>query len=77
MGLPFFQVYERYAWIPQAAMLFIMVGSAGPHFNMSAATEGDAVTSAGNRLSFLALALSACNAWAPAAADYVSHQKAN
>lgn len=52
------------------AMLFILIGCAGPYFDVSTPSQGDSATIAGNRLSFLSLSLSACSAWAPAGADY-------
>lgn len=70
VGLPLFHIYERYAFIPQAIVLFILIGSAGPYFDMSFSTEGTSATIAGDRLSFLSLCLSATAAWAPAGADY-------
>ncbi|KAJ9624112.1 Vitamin B6 transporter [Taxawa tesnikishii (nom. ined.)] len=70
VGLPLFHIYERYAWAPQMAMLFILIGCAGPYFDVSTPSQGDSATIAGNRLSFLSLSLSACSAWAPAGADY-------
>lgn len=73
IGLPLFHIYERYAWIPQAIILFILIGSAGPYFDMSFATGGNSATIAGDRLSFISLCLSAVSAWAPAGADYVCY----
>ncbi|OJJ43915.1 hypothetical protein ASPZODRAFT_135317 [Penicilliopsis zonata CBS 506.65] len=69
-GMTLFQQYERWAWIPQVVAMFVLVGSAGPNFDTSLASTGDAATIAGNRLSFFSLCLSAAVAWAPAGADY-------
>lgn len=70
IGLPMFHIYERYAWAPQMAILFIMCGCAGQYFDTTTPSVGDSTTIAGNRLSFFSLALSACSAWSPAGADY-------
>ena len=68
---------KSYAWLPQLIVLFVLVGSAGPSFNSSAVSTGDATTIAGNRLSFFSLALSAPLTWAPAAADYFVYYPAS
>ncbi|CZR61700.1 uncharacterized protein PAC_11597 [Phialocephala subalpina] len=47
-----FHHYERYAWIPQVLVLFILIGSVRPYFNSSLQSIGDARTVAANRLSF-------------------------
>lgn len=60
----------RYAWIPQVLVLFILIGSAGPYFNASLQSIGDARTVAANRLSFFSLCLYVPNSWAAAASDY-------
>ncbi|PSS12217.1 hypothetical protein M430DRAFT_60497 [Amorphotheca resinae ATCC 22711] len=70
IGLPIFHIYERYAWAPQVAVCFILVGCAGPYFNTSTPSIGDGPTIAGNRLTFFSLCLSSCIAWAPAGADF-------
>ncbi|KAJ5627278.1 hypothetical protein N7528_004705 [Penicillium herquei] len=69
-GMRVFHIYERWAWIPQLIAAFVLVGSAGPKFDTSIQTTGDAATVAGNRLSFFSLCLSASVAWAPAGADF-------
>lgn len=62
--------YHRYAAIPQLLALFVLVGSAGPHFDSTLESTGDAVTLAANRLSFLSLCFYIPNSWAAAASDY-------
>ncbi|KAH8646142.1 nucleoside transporter family [Xylariales sp. PMI_506] len=69
-GLPLFHIYERYAWVPQLLVLFILVGVAGSNFDTSYASDGDAETVNANRLSFFSLCLSSAVAWAPVGADY-------
>ena len=39
-GIKLFHIYERYAFIPQLLVLFILVGVAGPKFNAGSATSG-------------------------------------
>lgn len=68
--MPVIHVYEKYAWIPQAAVLLILAGCAGPHFDTATPSTGSAATIAGNRLSMFALCLSAPASWAPAGADF-------
>ena len=62
--------YERYAWLPQIVVLSILAGVAGPRFDLSGASQGDARTKAGNRLSFFSLCLSAAITYAGGGADY-------
>lgn len=67
----------RWAWIPQLLALFVLVGSAGPKFDTSIVSTGDAATVNGNRLSFFSLCLSSSVAWAPAGADYYVYYPAS
>lgn len=48
-GLPLFHTYERYAWAPQMAVVFILIGVAGPNFDVHYASEGNSATIAGDR----------------------------
>ncbi|KAK4501611.1 hypothetical protein PRZ48_007420 [Zasmidium cellare] len=70
MGMPIIHTYEKYAWIPQAAVLLILAGCAGPYFDTTTPSTGNTATIAGNRLSMFALCLSAPASWAPAGADF-------
>ncbi|KAL8701805.1 MAG: hypothetical protein Q9201_004719 [Fulgogasparrea decipioides] len=69
-GMAIFHIYERWAWIPQVIVLFILVGSAGPSFdaNLQNTVEGAAVTA--GRLSFFSLQLSVPVSWAAASSDF-------
>ncbi|KAM7211407.1 putative purine-cytosine transporter [Rhypophila decipiens] len=70
-GMRVFHSYERYAWIPQLLVLFVLVGSAGPRFDSSLqSVTGEGISLAANRLSFLSLCLYVPNSWAAAASDY-------
>lgn len=69
-GYQVFHYYERYAWAPQLIVLCILAGVAGPRFDVSTVSEGDATTVIGNRLSFFSLCLSAAITYAGGASDY-------
>ncbi|KAF2468744.1 putative vitamin B6 transporter [Lindgomyces ingoldianus] len=69
-GMHAFHAYERYAWLPQVLILFILVGSAGPGFNTSISSTGSTPTIIGHRLSYLTLCMSSPLAWSASAADY-------
>ncbi|KAL9024091.1 MAG: hypothetical protein Q9196_006768, partial [Gyalolechia fulgens] len=69
-GMTIFHVYERWAWIPQLIVLFILVGSAGPSFNSSLQSIGDSGAVTAGRLSFFSLQLSVPASWAAASSDF-------
>ncbi|KAI8623951.1 permease for cytosine/purines, uracil, thiamine, allantoin-domain-containing protein [Xylariaceae sp. FL1651] len=69
-GMKFFHYYERFAWIPQLLALFVLIGCAGPSFDISAQSVGGPAIIAANRLSFLSLCLYVPNSWGAAAADF-------
>ncbi|KXX76635.1 Vitamin B6 transporter TPN1 [Madurella mycetomatis] len=60
----------RFAGIPQLLVLFTLIGCAGPYFDTSSQSLGEAPTIAANRLSFLSLCLYVPNSWAAAASDF-------
>lgn len=62
--------HDRWAWIPQVMVLFILVGSAGPSFNANLQTTGDAGAITAGRLSFFSLQLSVPVSWAAASSDF-------
>lgn len=70
LGMQPFQYFERFAWIPQLLVLFILIGCARPHFNTSSISVGSATTVAANRLSFLSMCLYLPNSWSAAASDF-------
>ncbi|KKA22433.1 hypothetical protein T310_3512 [Rasamsonia emersonii CBS 393.64] len=76
-GMRVFQTYERYSWLPQAIVLAVMAGTAGPKFDVNSQSIGSAETINANRLSFFSLAISCAIAWAPAGADYYVYYPAN
>ncbi|KAH6716245.1 permease for cytosine/purines, uracil, thiamine, allantoin-domain-containing protein [Leptodontidium sp. MPI-SDFR-AT-0119] len=69
-GMALFHAYERWAWIPQLIVLFILVGSAGPKFDSTLPSVGSASAIAANRLSFFSLSLSVPVSWAAASSDF-------
>ncbi|KAH9826741.1 glycoside hydrolase/deacetylase [Teratosphaeria destructans] len=69
-GSPLFHVYERWAFVPQVAVLLVLAGVAGPYFDVSSPTMGNRSTRIADRLSMFSLCLSATSGWAPAGADY-------
>ncbi|KAM3069318.1 Vitamin B6 transporter, variant 2 [Clarireedia jacksonii] len=70
LGIKIFHHYERYAWIPQTCVLFILAGTAGPKFDLYTKSTVEGSTLAGNRLSFFSICLSAAITYAPIAADF-------
>ena len=73
-GMDVFHFYERYAFIPQILVLCILIGVAGPYFDLSSpgssAGEAWSPTLAANQLSFFFLSVSGPLAWAASAADF-------
>lgn len=51
-GYQILHYYERYAWLPQLIVLSILAGVAGPSFDLTSPTQGNARTRVGGRLSF-------------------------
>ncbi|KAF7714073.1 Uncharacterized protein PECH_001954 [Penicillium ucsense] len=69
-GMRIFQVYERFAWLPQLMVICVMLGSAGPHFDFSVHTPVSLDRLNAKRVTFFSLGVSVALAWAPLAADY-------
>ncbi|KAH8650936.1 permease for cytosine/purines, uracil, thiamine, allantoin-domain-containing protein [Tricladium varicosporioides] len=69
-GIKFFNMFERYTWIPQVCILFIFVGVASPHFDVKTPSAATGVTLIGNRLSYVFLSASGPLGWSAAAADF-------
>ncbi|KAJ9201298.1 hypothetical protein DTO166G4_6017 [Paecilomyces variotii] len=69
-GMRIFQAYERYAWLPQLMVLCIMMGSAGPRFDIHTPSVGSPEAVSAHRLSFFSLCMASGIAWAPSGADY-------
>lgn len=62
--------HVRFAWLPQAVALFVVVGVAGPNFNASfeSTISGSALSAA--RLTFTTLCFYVPNSWVAAGADF-------
>lgn len=71
MGIEIFIAYTRYAWLLQTVALCILLGSAGPRFDVSSKSQGDAATINGNRLSFFSLCLSCAITYTPVSGDFL------
>ncbi|OQO00304.1 hypothetical protein B0A48_14091 [Cryoendolithus antarcticus] len=77
VGLKFFHIYERFAWLPQLIVLFVLIGSAGPNFNASLESSVTGAALASSRLSFLSLQLYVPNSWGAAASDFYVYYPAS
>ncbi|KAH8815548.1 permease for cytosine/purines, uracil, thiamine, allantoin-domain-containing protein [Xylogone sp. PMI_703] len=76
-GMSIFHHYERFAWIPQLMVIFILFGCAGPKFDATTVSVGNAATINANRLSFFGLSLSVPVSWAGAASDFYVYYPEN
>jgi len=77
-GMKFFHIYERFAWIPQLLVLFVLIGSAAPYFDASTQSVGEtSAIIAANRLSFFSLCLYVPNSWGAAASDFYVYYPEN
>ncbi|KAJ5149978.1 hypothetical protein N7448_001556 [Penicillium atrosanguineum] len=72
-GYRWFFNFERFCWIPQILIMFIMIGCAGPDFNPDSQSVGVGAELAGNRLTFFFLCMSVPLSWASYAADYYAY----
>ncbi|KAL8874690.1 MAG: hypothetical protein Q9174_000030 [Haloplaca sp. 1 TL-2023] len=69
-GISVLHTYERYAFIPQLIVLFVLVGSAAKEFDVSATSQGAPGTITANRCSFFALSYGNSVGWAAVAPDF-------
>ncbi|KAF2165148.1 hypothetical protein M409DRAFT_24537 [Zasmidium cellare ATCC 36951] len=76
-GLKLFYAYERFAWLPQAFALFVLVGCAGPNFNASLESTVSGSALAAARLTFVTLCFYVPNSWAAAGADFYVYYPEN
>ncbi|KAF9885992.1 hypothetical protein FE257_012170 [Aspergillus nanangensis] len=72
-GYRWFFNYERYCWIPQVLIMFIMIGCSGPHWNVDSPSVGTGGVLAGSRLTYFFLCMSVPLTWASYAADYYAY----
>jgi purine-cytosine permease-like protein len=59
-----------YAWLPQLAVFFVMVGCAGPNFDTVTPSSGTAAEIRGHRISFFFAVMNSSLIWSMCAADY-------
>lgn len=71
MGIELFLAYTRYAWMLQSVALCVLLGSAGPRFDVFSKAQGDSETIIGNRLSFFSLCLSCAITYTPVSGDFM------
>jgi purine-cytosine permease-like protein len=69
-GIGVFHKYERYAWMPQLAVFFILAGVAGPDFNASTVNQSTGPALSADRMSYFWLCVANTIAWSPATADF-------
>ncbi|CAK7273169.1 Vitamin B6 transporter [Sporothrix epigloea] len=70
VGIKLFHVYERYAFVPQICVLFILIGVAAPYFDTSIKASGSSTVVFADRFSYFMLCASPPLAWSPAGADF-------
>ena len=63
-------IIDRWAWLPQLIVLFVLVGSAGSSFNPTLQSTGPSSAITAHRLSFFSLCLSVPLSWAGAGSDF-------
>ncbi|RFU32284.1 hypothetical protein B7463_g4062, partial [Scytalidium lignicola] len=69
-GIKWFHIYEKYAWLPQICVLFILVGTAGPFFDTASQSVGEGAVLAGHRVSYFFLSASGALGWSACACDF-------
>ncbi|KAJ6780056.1 hypothetical protein PWT90_01228 [Aphanocladium album] len=69
-GMYPFQVYERFAWLPQVVVLCILIGCAAPRFDTSLPNAVSGTQLSAARLTYFSLCSYVPNSWAAAAADF-------
>jgi purine-cytosine permease-like protein len=64
---------RSYVWAPTVLTLFILIGVAGPKFDIYTPSVGSGAVLVGNRLSYFFLTASGPLGWTSAAADYYAY----
>ncbi|KAH8812469.1 permease for cytosine/purines, uracil, thiamine, allantoin-domain-containing protein [Xylogone sp. PMI_703] len=70
LGIEYLNKIERFGYMPQAAAIFVLIGSAGKNFDTSAVSVGDAGTINANRCSFFALVFASIIGFSAVSADF-------
>ncbi|KAJ5774282.1 Permease cytosine/purine uracil thiamine allantoin [Penicillium paradoxum] len=76
-GIQVFHYYERFAFLPQIIIIFILFGVSSAKYDLSSASVGDTRTVIGNRISFFSICLSAAVTYSPLAADFFVYYPEN
>ncbi|KAJ3498667.1 hypothetical protein NLG97_g947 [Lecanicillium saksenae] len=69
-GMYPFQIYERFAWLPQVVVLCILIGCAGPRFDTTLPNTVSGAQLSAARLTYFSLCSYVPNSWSAAAADF-------
>ncbi|KAK3322000.1 hypothetical protein B0H66DRAFT_619333 [Apodospora peruviana] len=69
-GIKYVHYFEKYAFFPQVCVLFVLIGVAAPHFDMSAANQSTGTALIGGRISYFFLCASGPMGWGPNVQDY-------
>ncbi|KAB5513616.1 hypothetical protein GE09DRAFT_1266674 [Coniochaeta sp. 2T2.1] len=69
-GIKYVHYFEKYAFFSQVCVLFVLIGVAAPHFDMSAANKSRGTALIGGRISYFFLCASEPLGWAPNVQDY-------
>lgn len=69
-GIHYLEKMESFGYIPQAIVLFVLIGSAAPNFDTSAPSVGDSASINANRASFFALVFASIIGFSAISADF-------
>ncbi|KAJ6105117.1 hypothetical protein N7523_010191 [Penicillium sp. IBT 18751x] len=70
VGIRLFHIYERWAWLPQAMVILILIGVSGPSWDSKSVSSNSGAANSANQASFFFLCLASPPSWSPAAADF-------
>jgi purine-cytosine permease-like protein len=77
-GIKYFNMFERYAYIPQVCVLFSLIGCAAPYFDTTTKSTATGSALSGARLSYIFVCASGPLGWSPFVADFfVYHPKSS
>lgn len=76
-GIAIVHAYERYAFIPQLVVIFVLIGSAAKNFDQSATFHGSPGAIMANRCSFFALQYANVVGFSALAADFYVYYPTN
>ncbi|KAJ5898310.1 hypothetical protein N7504_008598 [Penicillium tannophilum] len=70
VGIRLFHSYERWAWLPQAIVVLILIGVSGPYWDPTSVSSNTGAAKSADQASFFFLCLASPLSWSPAAADF-------